>query len=505
MMRLKKLEWIGLATGAMILSIGALSTLQEFHGQQYPTVSPASSSDPEEYEANGQSQQLVSIEGGQYRLDYRFNDHKGRQWSWQWGWPEEETDAAIARFGVPQSLFNSYTPTPEVVGKRKMIISYGLFTKTFEGSITPDYDAILATYAPFTATLYQLLQRSVPKTGGAEQVKFLLKFVQDIPYGIPPDDIEPYNGGMLVAPDILIKKWGDCDSKAALFAGILLHDPTKKIVVIEVPNHVFLGIAGIPKPYQDFVEFQGQRYIFLEPVGPARTPFGKANSSFSFSSINRVFPLNALPRENLNKSYTLGEPLAKRTYDGEGLHVVEAVVKGGIIALKLKSNTPRTVIVHLEKDGQELPLQAFVQTDGTNQYKALAVAGSPGRYSLEVFSKKQDAVGSYPHSLSYPFEASEEVVYFRFPHSFNFFAETLTQLISPLKGELPRGQDIIFKIKVPGAKDVVLIDGEKWNHLTKGEDDLFMGQFTVNSKNPGIYAKHKGQKQFHGLLEYRTL
>ena len=267
MMRLKKLEWIGLATGAMILSIGALSTLQEFHGQQYPTVSPASSSDPEEYEANGQSQQLVSIEGGQYRLDYRFNDHKGRQWSWQWRWPKEETDFYIGLFGFPyNSVFGPVPITQEVMDN---IIYDGFFMETFEGTITPDYDAIIATYAPFTATLYQLLQQSIPKTGGTEQVEFLLKFVQDIPYGVPPDDMELYNGGMLVAPDILIKKWGDCDSKAALFAGILLHDPTQKIVVIEVPNHVFLGIAGIPKPYQDFVEFQGQRYIFLEPVGPA--------------------------------------------------------------------------------------------------------------------------------------------------------------------------------------------------------------------------------------------
>lgn len=132
--------------------------------------------------------------------------------------------------------------------------------------------------------------------------------------------------------------------------------------------------------------------------------------------------------------------------------MVEAVVKGGIIALKLKSNTPRTVIVHLEKDGQELPLQAFVQTDGTNQYKALAVASSPGRYSLEVFSKKKDVVGSYPHSLSYPFEVSEEVKDFRFPHSFNFFAEILTQLIAPLKGERPGGKTPPLKSKSPAPK-----------------------------------------------------
>jgi hypothetical protein len=71
--------------------------------------------------------------------------------------------------------------------------------------------------------------------------------------------------GILPTPQIFVEGWADCDSKAVLLAALLVHDPRYRLIFIRLPGHIILGIEGIPRPFQKFVDFQGQRYILVLP------------------------------------------------------------------------------------------------------------------------------------------------------------------------------------------------------------------------------------------------
>lgn len=72
---------------------------------------------------------------------------------------------------------------------------------------------------------------------------------------------------------------GDCDSKSALLAAILLNWDQVKLIGIAVPNHYLLGLLQNPAKGDLFVELEGLRYVLLEPAGPAWLPPGMIAAS----------------------------------------------------------------------------------------------------------------------------------------------------------------------------------------------------------------------------------
>jgi hypothetical protein len=63
--------------------------------------------------------------------------------------------------------------------------------------------------------------------------------------------------------------YGDCDTKSALLASILVNLTQDKLVGIHVPKHYLLGIAGRPLPGQASIRHAGQTYVLVEAAGPA--------------------------------------------------------------------------------------------------------------------------------------------------------------------------------------------------------------------------------------------
>lgn len=63
--------------------------------------------------------------------------------------------------------------------------------------------------------------------------------------------------------------FGDCDTKSALLASILLHLTDDRLVGVRVPQHYLLGIAARPRPGQAHIRHEGQTYVLVEAAGPA--------------------------------------------------------------------------------------------------------------------------------------------------------------------------------------------------------------------------------------------
>ena len=187
----------------------------------------------------------------------------------------------INKFGISKSIFDPFQATEKNVKSRNRIIKTSLFKK--EGNvISPDFNRMIAFYMGFTSPLYALTIRTLGKDSTPrERVEFLLRFVQDIPYGIPPTrSNSKVISGVLSPPQIFIEKWGDCDSKVLLLSSILAHEPRYKILLLHLDKHLLMAFEGRPHPNDAYIIFQGKNFILADPTGPARLPLGNPGPDF---------------------------------------------------------------------------------------------------------------------------------------------------------------------------------------------------------------------------------
>jgi hypothetical protein len=94
-------------------------------------------------------------------------------------------------------------------------------------------------------------------------------------YKIPPElENGRHTGGILPPVMTIVRGWGDCDTKTALLGSVLSNWPEIRMVGIVTPDHYLMGILRMPRSGDAFVEYQGQRYVLIEPAGPAWLPPG---------------------------------------------------------------------------------------------------------------------------------------------------------------------------------------------------------------------------------------
>ncbi|NJD91286.1 MAG: hypothetical protein FIA91_07200 [Geobacter sp.] len=104
-------------------------------------------------------------------------------------------------------------------------------------------------------------------------------------------------GGVYPPLETLALGKGDCDTKAALLASILLNWNRIKIVGVGVPNHYLMGVLRNPAKGDAFVEYRGARYVLMEPAGPGWLPPGtvdrKTLSLLNAADNVRIEPFSA--------------------------------------------------------------------------------------------------------------------------------------------------------------------------------------------------------------------
>lgn len=242
------------------------------------------------FSRNPGTSQSVRVEGDAYVYRYAFRDHENKPVVWEWKYNKAKADAMAAKFGVPPSMYQPYTVRDDVIAKRKQQMKDGMFMQ--DGNyVIPDYSAMANYYLAYTKPLYGHLEAATEADdlSKRDRIELLMRFCQDIPYNYPPNSMgDKVISGLFPPPTLLLKKWGDCDSKAMLFASTLSHDSSYTIVAVNVPGHTFLAIKGIPQAYDSVISYRGDRYIACEPVGPARTPFGSFNDPYSSATVREI-------------------------------------------------------------------------------------------------------------------------------------------------------------------------------------------------------------------------
>lgn len=122
--------------------------------------------------------------------------------------------------------------------------------------------------APYVKRIQKSMARAIfmnDYRSDREITATILAFVQNaIPYKIPPED---HLSGLLLPVEALVEKYGDCDTKSLLMAALLSYWKHIKIIVIHLEKHCFLGAAIPVVPGDDVFEYNGKKYVLMEPAG----------------------------------------------------------------------------------------------------------------------------------------------------------------------------------------------------------------------------------------------
>ncbi|NNE42931.1 MAG: hypothetical protein HKN12_01870 [Gemmatimonadetes bacterium] len=193
----------------------------------------------------------------------------------------ERLQFMCSSFGVPESWLEAGRDSETL---RIRAAERGVRV-TFDGDqvyFAPDYRWIIEQGRWNVRNVARELAEAFRNTGLRSQRDFLRltsSFVQSIEYSIPEAVRHTSTGeavntfGIATPIEVLRNKWGDCDSKSLLFAALLRNTSRQRVVFLIGNDHLFVGVRGVPRRGDHYVERSGVRYILIELTD--RWPIGR--------------------------------------------------------------------------------------------------------------------------------------------------------------------------------------------------------------------------------------
>jgi len=141
-------------------------------------------------------------------------------------------------------------------------------------TIGVDYSRCVRNNRPRVKNVVERMKK-MKKRMTLRKLLFLMSaFIQEIKYGIPPfKENNKIIAGFWVPPKVLVNNFGDCDSKGVAFASMWTNFRRYPLILIKIPNHLFLGLA-IPSIGRDEITINGLSYTLCEVTGPDKIPPG---------------------------------------------------------------------------------------------------------------------------------------------------------------------------------------------------------------------------------------
>jgi hypothetical protein len=235
---------------------------------------------PKDYEKNPHVKySAVRTPEGDLRVRFEFKDHEGMPLVYEHVYRYQHAIDMLWRYGLPESFFQGALVSERP--NRRKIIENGLLKRNGD-RIGVDLSAVTAFYAEdFAKPIADFLLENLKKRNiddREHRISIAMAFTQDIPYGVPEFDDGTYDFfGVSPAPLILLSGYGDCDSKATLFAGILsyLIDPSDILFLHPTDRrHVLTAIRGEDAPGRWTLPFERETFVVAETAGPGRPEFG---------------------------------------------------------------------------------------------------------------------------------------------------------------------------------------------------------------------------------------
>ncbi|QSQ20046.1 hypothetical protein JY651_32860 [Pyxidicoccus parkwayensis] len=242
--------------------------------------------------------EAVKTHDGGLRVRFQFMDPFDTLQVFEHTYDYQRVLELSARYGIPDTLFEPI-PVTELPNRDK-VLDNGLFHARGD-MLEPDLSAVSTFYGPeFTRPIARFIIASLKERGldtRAHRIAMAMAFTQDIPYGIPSLDGDGlFRSGLSPAPLILLTGYGDCDSKATLFVGILRYLISPEDILFLTPEdepHMLTAIRGEPGPDERFIVWEGHPYLLADVSGPGRATLGERENESQDSHVYRVEPYEA--------------------------------------------------------------------------------------------------------------------------------------------------------------------------------------------------------------------
>jgi transglutaminase-like putative cysteine protease len=132
-----------------------------------------------------------------------------------------------------------------------------------------------------------------------------------------------------------------------------------------------------------------------------------------------------------------------------------------------------------------------------------AVFPYQGLFRLNVFAKDKTETGNYPTVLKYTVQATPTPVgAIGLPKTYATFNTVGAYLYNPMTYHIKSGEASEFKIKIPSALKVALIDDNGWHYLDKQPNDIFSGLVSVKGKTSLSAKLEPEQNNYATLIEF---
>ena len=240
---------------------------------------------PKGYSCNSHVKYDINNTNGQYNISYTFKDQNEVVRTFKFSFNQAKILRDISRYGIPVSFFDNISDAKALSKSKLKAIKKGFFIQT-EKVLKPNRSAIVSFYRPYCKGIADgivALLAEEKYDSPLNRIEMAMKFVQDIPYGVPEIKDSTWEiYGIYTPPEIFIRKYGDCDSKSILFACILsyLINPNDILFLFQGHNHALVAIKGKPNAIQKYIEVENEKYILADVTGPARLNFGDDGNKF---------------------------------------------------------------------------------------------------------------------------------------------------------------------------------------------------------------------------------
>jgi hypothetical protein len=185
---------------------------------------------------------------------------------------QAELDRISVRLAAEQAVRQERGVQELEAKKRLFLESRGL--RFIGEKLGIDYGWVIDRNRPRLKPVLEVMQAQNSALSLRRFLDFLLSFLQQVRYRIPPlQENSRFILGLWVPFRVLVENLGDCDSKGVTFSCLWTNLAKYPLILIKVPNHLFVGVA-VPMFGSDSITVGGLRYTLCEVTGPSRLPPG---------------------------------------------------------------------------------------------------------------------------------------------------------------------------------------------------------------------------------------
>jgi hypothetical protein len=206
--------------------------------------------------------------------------------SWTWNVPPVESDEPRVHNEVGSFVSWMRTDLTAIHSRVEAEVFARRGLRLRRNRVEIDYNTVARGGSEDLRDCHDALVRAMGATLSERAfIGLLVAFLQELRYELPPAKVGQRDiFGFWVPAQVMTLGKGDCDSKAAVFASLWRHHPSRVIVIL-VPGHALVGVEARPGPGERFVRLGNRYYVLCEVAGPAKIPPGRAGISGSFEYV----------------------------------------------------------------------------------------------------------------------------------------------------------------------------------------------------------------------------